>query len=53
MLSLSRFESCLNRVIGGAVVFEIWRLPGGPLFTLYSLVTIPTLIMTLTDLHDI
>src|SRR6218665_1133059 len=35
--NLSKFESRIRNVIGGPLVFEIWRQPGGPLVT--SLVT--------------
>jgi len=33
--SLSKLESRLYDVIGGPLVFEIWRLPGGALVTLF------------------
>jgi len=32
--SLSKFESRLNHVIGGPLVFEIWKPLDGPLVTL-------------------
>src|SRR6218665_3368664 len=35
--SLSKFDSRLKDVIGGPLVFEIWKPPDGPLFTLYCL----------------
>ena len=34
--SLSKFESRLKHVIGGPLIFEIFKPPGGPLVTLIS-----------------
>jgi len=38
--SLSKFESCLNRAIGGPLVFEIWRPLGGPLVAWFNILVI-------------